>query len=246
MNLSGNTILITGGTSGIGYALAERFFKTVNQVIICGRRAQMLQEVQQKMPGLVVRVCDVSQEEERLSLLAWANKEFPKINVLVNNAGIQRKVNLLQTTEMCTWSYYNQEIATNLEAPIHLAMLFVPSLSLQDNAAILNVSSGLAFTPLAAAPIYSATKAALHSFSMTLRHQLIGKAEVIEIAPPAVNTDLGGVGLHTFGIPRDEFADAVFDRLKQGKIEIGIGTSEKAIRMSRDEIDAVFQMINNR
>ena len=244
MNLSGNTILITGGASGIGFALAERFLKAGNQVIICGRRVQMLQEAQRKLPELEIRVCDVSREEERLSLLAWANKEFPKINVLVNNAGIQQRVNLLQATE--TWRYYYQEIATNLEALIHLSMLFIPSLTLQNNATIMNVSSRLAFTPLASVPIYSATKAAVHSFSMSLRHQLVGKIEVIEVAPPAVDTDLGGPGLHTFGVSVDEFCDGVFERLKQGKTEIGFGTSEKAIHMSRDEIDAAFQMLNNR
>jgi len=244
MNLSGNTILITGGTSGIGLALAERFFKAGNRVIICGRREQRLREIQLKTPELAVRACDVSREEERLSLLAWANQEFPEINVLVNNAGIQQRVNLRQPAG--TWSHYREEIATNLEAVIHLAMLFIPSLALQGNAAIINVSSGLAFAPAAAMPIYSATKAAVHSFSMSLRHQLAGKVEVIEVAPPAVNTDLGGPGLHTFGVPLDEFSDGVFDRLKQGKTEIGYGTSEKALRMSRDEIDAAFQMMNNR
>jgi len=244
MHLSGNTILITGGASGIGFALAERFVKAGNQVIVCGRRAHMLQEAQRKLPGLEIRVCDVSREEERLSLLVWANKEFPKINVLVNNAGIQQRVNLHQATE--TWRYYSQEIATNLEALIHLSMLFIPSLVSQNNAVIMNVSSGLAFTPLASVPIYSATKAAVHSFSMSLRHQLAGKVEVIEVAPPAVDTDLGGPGLHTFGVPVDAFADGVFERLKQGKTEIGFGTAEKAIRMSRDEIDAAFHMLNSR
>lgn len=117
-------------------------------------------------------------------------------------------------------------------------MLFAPYFATKDYAAILNVSSGLAYTPMAIAPIYSATKAAVHSFTMSLRQQLEDMAiEVIEIAPPAVNTDLGGAGLHTFGTPIDEFADVIFKGLEEGKIEIGYARAEKAMRMSRDEID---------
>jgi uncharacterized oxidoreductase len=150
----------------------------------------------------------------------------------------------LNTKAKEEWSYYTQEIAANLEAPIHLAMLFAPYLAQKEEAAILNVTSGLAFTPMAIAPIYSATKAGLHSFTMSLRHQLAGTpVEVIEIAPPAVNTDLGGAGLHTFGVPLNEFADGIFRGLAEGKTEIGYGTSEIALRMSRDEIDAAAARI---
>ena len=111
----------------------------------------------------------------------------------------------------------------------------------------INISSGLAFTPGAFAPVYSATKAAMHSFSMSLRHQVAKRnISVVEVAPPAVNTDLGGAGLHTFGVPLDEFADAVFQGLAAGDTEIGYGTSKKALRMSRDEIDETFQQMNSR
>jgi len=109
---------------------------------------------------------------------------------------------------------------------------------MKKEAAIINVTSGLAFTPMAIAPIYSATKAALHSFTVSLRHQLSDTSvEVIETAPPAVNTDLGGVGLHTFGEPLDAFADEIFEGLEEGKKEIGYGSSVNRLRMSRDEID---------
>jgi uncharacterized oxidoreductase len=245
MNLTGNTILITGGASGIGFALAERFLKSGNTVIICGRREAILQEAQRQYPELHVRVCDVADESERLELFQWIQKEFPEVNVLVNNAGIQQRTNFLETRE--DWSYHRQEIAINLEAPLHLAMLFVPHLADKSKAAIINVSSGLAFTPVAAVPIYSATKAAIHSFTISLRYQLSASGiEVIEVAPPAVNTDLGGKGLHTFGAPLDEFADGIYQGLKEGRLEIGYGASEKALRMSRDEIDAAVQAINSR
>ncbi|MTV50859.1 SDR family NAD(P)-dependent oxidoreductase [Heliobacillus mobilis] len=245
MKLTGNTVLITGGASGIGFALAERFIQLGNQVIICGRREDKLKEAQNRYPQLHTRVCDVAKETERQSLFAWINKEFPQTNVLVNNAGIQQRFNLLEVNQ--DWSNYQQEININFEAPIHLSMLLIPLLTNKVNATIINVSSGLAFTPGAFAPIYSATKAALHSFTMSLRHQVSKlNIEVIEVAPPAVNTDLGGAGLHTFGVPLDEFADAVFEGFKNGNQEIGYGTSEKAIRMSRDEIDEAFHRMNNR
>ncbi|WP_151737751.1 SDR family oxidoreductase [Paenibacillus tengchongensis] len=239
MKLSGNTILITGGGAGIGLAFAERFMKAGNQVIVCGRREEVLKQAQDKLPGLITRVCDLNAEPDRLALFEWVTANYPETNVLVNNAGIQQRFNLLKADARQNWSYYNQEITTNIEAAFHLAMLFTPFFAEKEDAAIINVTSGLAFTPFAVAPIYSATKAALHSFTVSLRHQLSETpVEVIEVAPPAVNTDLGGAGLHTHGEPLDAFADGIFKGLAEGKQEIGYGTSEARLRMSRDEVDA--------
>lgn len=238
MKLTGNTILITGGSAGIGLAFAERFVKAGNRVIVCGRREEVLQAAQAKVPGLITRLCDVSVEAERIALFDWVTANHPEVNVLVNNAGTQQRFNVLKSGAKDNWSYFHQEIATNLDAPVHLAMLFAPYFAEKEAAAIINVTSGLAFTPFAIAPIYSATKAALHSFTMSLRHQLSETAvEVIEVAPPAVNTDLGGSGLHTHGEPLDAFADGIFAGLAEGKVEIGYGTSEARLRMSRDDID---------
>lgn len=245
MQLSGNTVLITGGASGIGCALAERFLQAGNTVIACGRRGSKLAEAAAKLPGLHTRVCDVSSERDRLALAEWLKVEFSELNVLVNNAGIQQRIDLMAVDR--SWSHYRQEIAANLEAPIHLSMLLIPLLSGNKGATIVNISSGLAFTPMAGAPVYSATKAALHSFTMSLRWQTARLGiSVIEIAPPAVSTDLGGPALHTFGAPLDEFADAVFEQLGTDALEIGYGTAAKALRMSRDEIDAAFMRMNNR
>jgi uncharacterized oxidoreductase len=238
MRLSGNTVLITGGAAGIGFAFAERFLKAGNKVIVCGRREAKLEEAKEKYPEIVTYVCDVTKESDRIALFDRVTSEHPEVNVLVNNAGIQQRYHVLKTNAKEDWSYYSQEIAANIEAPFHFSMLFAPYFANKDYGAILNVSSGLAFTPMAIAPIYSATKAAVHSFTMSLRHQLEDTPiDVIEIAPPAVNTDLGGAGLHTFGTPVDEFADAIFEGLEAGKIEIGYARAEKAMRMSRDEID---------
>lgn len=238
MKLNGNTILITGGASGIGFAFAERFLKLGNKVIVCGRNREKLQKAKDQYPELIVRDCDVTKESERIEMFDWIMSEHPDVNVLVNNAGIQQRYNILTSNAKEEWSYYKKEIDSNIEAPFHFVMLFAPYFASKDYAAILNVSSGLAFTPMAIAPIYSATKAAVHSFTMSIRHQLENTAiEVIEIAPPAVNTDLGGAGLHSFATPVDEFTNAIFKGLEEGKTEIGYARAEKAMRMNRDEID---------
>lgn len=243
MKLAGNTILITGGATGIGFALAERFLRAGSEVIICGRREDKLQEAKAKYPALHTHVCDVADEGERAALFEWATKEFPKLNVLVNNAGIQRRVRFLEDQE--PWAVRRQEIAINVEAPIHLSALFIPHLQQQEAAAILNVSSGLAFTPGTFALVYSATKAALHSFTMTLRHELANTSiQVIEIVPPAVDTDLGGVGIHTMGVPVAEFADSILQRVAAGELEVGYGRSEKARLATRDEIDETVRMMS--
>ena len=206
----------------------------LNTVAICGRRADKLSEAKFKLPKLVTVVCDVAKAEERVKLHDWAIKELPQLNVLVNNAGVQRRDRW--TTQPPTWSERQSEIATNLEAPVHLVDLFLLHLMKQSSSKIVNVSSGLAFVPSAFAAVYGATKAALHSFTMALRHLLANTSvTVVEIVPPAVNTDLGGVGLHNNGVPLDEFADAIMKRVEAGELEIGYQFSEKGRRASRGE-----------
>ncbi|MFN2597763.1 MAG: SDR family oxidoreductase [Pyrinomonadaceae bacterium] len=242
MNLGSNTLLVTGGASGIGLALAERFRRAGSRVVVCGRREEKLREVEESHPGIVTRVCDVAEESERVALFEWATGEFPALNVLVNNAGVQQR---LDVSDGGDWRRARQEIAINFDAPVHLSMLFAPHLLAAREPAIVNVTSGLAFSPLARVPVYCATKAALRSFTLSLRRQLAATPiEVIEIIPPAVNTDLGGVGLHTFGVPLDEFADSVFGRLREGDSEIAYGFADEASRASRSELDAIFERMN--
>ncbi len=242
MDIAGNTILITGGATGIGLALAERFLQAGSQVIVCGRREEKLREAKARHPGLAVRVCDVADARERAALFQWVVEAFPRLNVFVNNAGIQRRVRLAAPE---AWEAIRQEIAINLEAPIHLAQLFIPHLVRQERPMIINVTSGLAFAPLAGVPVYSSTKAALRSFTLSLRHQLSPTPiQVVEIIPPAVNTDLGGPGLHTFGVAVEEFVDAVIARLRAGDLEIPYGFAAQASRASRQELDAIFARLN--
>ena len=242
MELASNTVLITGGASGIGLALAVRFLRAGSEVLICGRREDKLREAEEAHPGMKTRVCDVAVASDRLALSQWVVREYPRMNVLINNAGIQRRVQLADDEE---WELARQEIVINLEAPIHLSRLFLPHLLKQQRAAIMNVTSGLAFAPFARAPIYCATKAAMHSFTLTLRHQLVDTpVRVVEIIPPAVDTDLGGPGLHTFGVNVDEFVDAMMARIANGDVEVAYGFSQQSSTASRAELDELFKRLN--
>ena len=218
------------------------FCRAGSKVIICGRREKKLNEAKEKLGDVVTIVCDVGKPEERVALYNRVAEEFPGVNVLVNNAGIQCRVKLAGNP---VWRLIDEEISVNLDAPIHLSILFAQHLMKQKNPAIINVTSGLAFVPMVSAPIYCTTKAGLHSFTLSLRHQLSKTpVEVIEVIPPAVQTDLGGPGLHDFGTPLDEFADDVFKKLKKGDIEIAYGFAERSSKLSREEIDAAFKRMN--
>jgi uncharacterized oxidoreductase len=242
MKDSNNTILITGGATGIGLALAIRFLKKGNEVIICGRRQDRLDEAKKSHPGLHIRHCDVSHEFERVQFFDAITRDFPKLNVLLNNAGVSGFHNL---DAAASWPEERNMIATNLEGTIHLSQLFASHLSKQDAPAIFVTTSGLAHVPRANFPIYCATKAALHSFALSLRHQLKAlKIEVIEICPPHVDTDLGAPGRNKAGIPVDEFADGVMAELEKGTLEITYGTSIKWANASRVERNEIFKLVN--
>jgi len=242
MDLGSNTILITGGASGIGLALAERFLAAGNRVLLCGRREEKLLEAKRKHPDLRVHATDLSLEADRRALRDWALADSPDLNVLVNNAGIQRYPEFGKGED---WDLIQEEIAINFAAPIHLTSLFLPHLLGRPRAAIVNLTSGLAFVPIARAPVYCATKAALHSFTRSLRTQLSGTSvEVVELIPPAVDTDLGGPGLHTFGVPVNDFADHVISEIGKGETEIAYGFAQQASRGSRDELEAMFARMN--
>ena len=242
MKASGNTILITGGGTGIGLALAARFLREGNEVIICGRRLEKLREAQRQYPQLHVYQCDLSQESARGVLFEKVTHDFPKLNVLLNNAGMWVSTRLDRAE---SWPEARQQLETNLAATIHLTQLFAQHLSRQSAPVVFVTTSGLAHTPRAAAPVYCATKAALHSYALTLRHQLKSQEiEVIEICPPHVDTDLGAPGINKAGIPLDTFADAVMDELHKGTLEITYGYSTKAANASRREKDELFKQMN--
>ena len=239
MNLSNNKILITGGASGIGLGLTERFLQENNTVLICGRRDSALQEVKSKYPLVITRVCDLEQPQDREALYNWIVAEHSDLSVLINNAGVQ------QWTSIGDDDFYScakQELAINVEAPVHLVHLFQKMKSLKT---IINVTSGLSFSPLAKVAVYSATKAFFHSFTLSLRHLLKPQGiEVIEIIPPAINTDLGGKGLHDYAPPVSEFIQSVFEQLKDQKEEITFGVSALSVKATPDELKANFARMN--
>jgi uncharacterized oxidoreductase len=250
MEISGNTVLITGGATGIGYALAKAFLETKNKVIICGRREEKLLAVQQKHPDLHIKVCDVGEEMDRRSLVEWITNNFSNLNILVNNAGIQRDIDF--TKGINEFQVGESEIKINLEAPIILSGMFVPYLTGKKGSAIINVSSGLGFVPAARMPVYSATKAGLHAFSMALRHQLIKLGiKVFEIIPPAIDTELNPEGRIKRGnfkanVTPEEFVSSVMQGLKDDVFEIGYGMTERSIKASREDLDKSFDQMNSR
>jgi len=241
MNLSNHVVLITGGASGIGLALAERLFKAGSEVILVGRDAAKLAAAKAKNPRFHTRACDVTKPAERIALRDWAIAEFPKLDVLINNAGVMRMVKLGDEPE--AWDTSRQELLTNLEAPIHLAALFAPHLGKQASGTLVNVTSGLAFVPMAAFPIYCATKAALHSFTLSLQHQLPA-LKVVELAPPHVNTDRFMAGANGAGMPLDVFADAAVEGLAKDLKLITYGFSQNASAASAAERDELFKVLN--
>ena len=239
MNISNNKILITGGASGIGLGLTERFIQENNTVIICGRREALLQEVAGRFPSVITRVCDLSLANDRQALYQWVADEHPDLTVLVNNAGIQ---NWMSISDDDFFERANAEITTNIEAPLHLISLFIrlPALT-----TIINVTSGLAFSPFAKVPVYSATKAFFRSFTLSLRALLKSDGiEVIEMIPPALNTDLGRPGLHDHAPPVSQFIDAVFTQMAEGKTELTFGSSETRMKATPDELRASFEQMN--
>jgi uncharacterized oxidoreductase len=250
MNLKGNTVLITGGASGIGYALAEEFLKAGSEVIICGRREEKLLEAKKKHPGFHIKKCNVASEAERAELIKWAATNFKNLNILVNNAGIQRDIDF--KNGIAEYEAGPNEIAINLEAPIVLSGMFIPYLTGKEGAAIINVSSGLGFVPAAKMPVYSATKAGLHVFSMALRHQLKSTGiKVYEVIPPAVDTELNAEGRALRGgykanLGPEEFTAAVMKKLEADVFEIGYGTTENSINASRADLNKSFEQMNSR
>ena len=239
MKLAGNKILITGGASGIGLGLTEKFIKENNTVIVCGRRESLLQELAEKFPSVITKVCDLTHEAERIELYNWVTENHSDLTILVNNAGIQ---NWMSVSDEDFYEKANHEITTNVLAPIHLSSLFVKLNSLET---IINVTSGLAFVQLSKVPVYCATKAFFRSFTLSLRHQLKSKnIEVIEMIPPALNTDLGGKGLHDGQPAVSDFVEAVFQQMQEGKTELTFGFSEVVAKATPDIIQATFNRMN--
>jgi len=232
MNISNNTILITGGSSGIGFALAQEFLKNNNSVIICGRNETKLAQAKQKLPALHTVVCDVSNAESIDEMTDSLIKSHPSINILVNNAGTMHIHDVVK--DSLSFEHQQQEIMTNFYGVVALCNKFLPHLQKQDNSAILNVTSGLAYMPFMASPVYAATKAAVHSYSMSIRQALKNTSvKVIEALPPMVDTQMSK-GLEMKGMKKispEKLAQIIVNQVKKGKTEIRPGDSAMMITM---------------
>lgn len=208
---------------------------------VCGRRADLLEALVAKHPTLQTIVCDLTLASEREKLKTWATETVGGIDVLVNNAGVQ---NWMGVDDAAFMEKSQIEIETNITAPLHLTWLFAQEPKLKT---VMNVTSGLSFVPFTKVPVYSATKAFFHSFTLSLRHLLAPKGiEVIEIIPPALNTDLGGKGLHDAAPPVSEFIVSIFDQLKAGKQSLTFGFSEMMANAGPEGIAAAFERLNGK
>jgi len=213
MQLRGNTVFITGGSSGIGRGLAEAFYTRGNHVIIAGRQKARLQEVTSRYPGMHAVVLDIADASSIDQVAAQLIQEYPALNVVINNAGIMPR----EWAEEALPRRAAEIVTTNLLGPILLTEALLPLLKQQPKAALLNVSSGAAFVPMARFPTYSATKAALHSYSESIRYNLRATSvQVIEIAPPYVATELTGPAqaLDPNAMPLAEFIEEVLHILE--------------------------------
>ncbi len=236
MKMKSKTILITGGTSGIGLELAKQLIPLGNTVLVTGRDPEKLDATRRALPGVHVYQSDVSDSEAIAALHDRVLRDFPALDVLVNNAGIMRNLNLNQDRDLRD---VTREIEINLSGPVRMVQKFLPHLKTRPDALIVNVSSGLAFIPLPLSPVYCATKAAIHSFSQSLRAQLAGTGvTVIELAPPGVETPLfrgefaeemkGQKGMDVGVLARKAIAG-----VEAGRLEIRPGLSNVLKTMSR-------------
>ncbi|PZT96199.1 MAG: oxidoreductase [Brevundimonas sp.] len=247
MNITGNTILITGGGSGIGRALAEALHARGNQVVITGRRESALKAVVEANPGMAWAALDVADPAAIRAFAAQVVRDHPALNVVINNAGIMLAEDL--KAEPFDLDVVEATITTNLLGPIRLTTALLPHLRAQTASTVITVSSGLAFVPLVATPTYNASKAAIHSWTQSLRRQLADTSvEVLELAPPAVATDLmPGHAENPQSMPLADFTSEVIGLIERGETPRGEILVErvKPLRFAEaNGYEAVFERLN--
>ncbi|WP_374388602.1 SDR family oxidoreductase [Brevundimonas sp.] len=243
MNITGNTILITGGGTGIGRALAEALHARGNQIIITGRREAPLKAVADANPGMAWAALDVADPAAIRAFAAQVVKDHPALNVVINNAGIMQVEDL--TAEPFDLDVVDATITTNLLGPIRLTAALLPHLRARPAATVMTVTSGLAFIPLAATPTYNATKAAIHSWTISLRHQLRDTPiEVLELAPPAVATDLmPGHAENPNSMPLADYTAEVIGLIERGDTPRGEILVERVKPLRNAEISGNWNQV---
>lgn len=234
MILTGRTVLITGGSAGIGLAFAREFLARGNEVIVTGRRRAVLDAVKSENPRLHVLQSDAADPGQISALAARVKEDFPRLDVLMNNAGILHYKNL--ASPAADLAGLTAELDVNVGGVIRTTSAFIELLK-ANKGTVMNVSSGLAFVPLPAAPVYSAAKAAVHSYTQSLRFQLEDAGvDVIELMPPAVKTDMTAAFSEGEGVPlmsTDELVTSSFAALEAGELEIRPGQSNQLAFMRR-------------
>lgn len=244
MHLQNNTILITGGSSGLGLEMAKQFLTLQNKVVICGRNRDKLEAAKKLLPELIIYVCDLSKEAERKNLAAWIQSNYPSLNMLINNAAIVHRNNFSNDPD--AFDKAEKEIQTNLLTPIHLTKLFLPLLQQHPTNCIINISTGLVYTPRALYPIYNATKAALHSFTQALRHQInSSNTNIIEVLFPVVDTPWHEGNAPKIAISPQKAVKEMLAGLHQNKLEIKIGAVKLLYYLSRLAPVFAFKKINS-
>jgi len=236
--LHSESVLITGGSEGIGLGLARRFLARGATVLVTGRSAAKLATAAKALPGLATLENDIGDPSQRKLLAEHVRESLPGLTWVINNAGIQRRIPL--AVDDAPWDERQREIDILLAAPIHLNHLLVPILLSQRRpTTVVNVTSGGAYVPQVFAPVYSACKAALHHYTVVLRHALANtQCRVVELAPPAVQTSLA---ISSRGAPLDDFCDAVFDALMSGSATaLGYGPTSDIERRSSEELTQLF------
>ncbi len=224
MEQSNNTILLTGGTSGIGLELLRQFYDRGNKIIVASSNPERLNDLHSHFPGVSTVVCDLGDSKAVRKLLAHCLNTYPEINILINNAGIQYQYNWLEEED----GFYkiSKELRVNLTSPMYLIYGMLPQLQKQQQAAIINVSSALAFHPKKSAPVYCASKAALHNLSKSLRYQLKGTGiKVFEIIPPMVDTPMTA-GRGKGKLSPKQVADVFMRNFKRNRYESNIGKTK--------------------
>lgn len=244
MQLGQNTVFITGGSSGIGLALARGFLDLQNTVIICGRNQRKLDAVKRQHPEIVTIRCDITQADDVQRTINTVCEASPQLNVLINNAGVQYRYDFSAGESVLT--KIDKEIAVNLTALMRLTHLLLPVLARQPRAAIVNVSSLLGSIPKKSAPVYCATKAGVHAFSKSLRYQLVDTAiKVFEVVPPLVDTGMakGQVGPK---ISPQALAQEVLQSMQRDQYEIRVGRTKGLIVLNRFFPALVESIVRNK
>jgi len=244
MNLKGNTIIITGGSSGIGFELAKVLTGMGNQVIICGRSWEKLEQARQFIPSVRIFQCDVAKSDERKEFLAWVEKNHPQCNMLINNAAIVHQTDFFSDPEIVGKA--ELEIQTNFIAPLALTKLFYPLLKCNQNPKIIYITTGLVYVPRAIYPIYCATKSALHSFVKTLRLQIKNEAmDIYEVLMPAVDTPFHRGNAPEIAISAEKAVEEMCHKFKKGHEEIKVGGVKVLYPLSRIAPSFAFKKVNS-